>query len=504
MKPRLTLTDKISATVITVGIFCILLVLYISSTYKQLAYRHHEQSIQQLTMLEINELIENLKTNSLDLAMAIEHEKNFMRDVRLKHKDDLTRQLDNQFHQYFVTAGVLKLLKLYVLDTNFTLLSYSTEGIHTNKNSELICPQLSQIALSRTGPARLKTLQQSCLFKNKPVYSVIVPFGGLNPKGYIQVVTDLAYNLQNVAQALAMPVQMSTVYNQILYQSEDWQSTLNHESVLDVMLPIYSDDKKHLMTIIMRSDMTVLNEGIAVHRDRIMGLTVLTTGLIVIIVLLILRKSAIPPLSKIHDVLEKIHTYKTDDIENDRVLFKQLLEQIIKIRRKNGAKFSVMILDLNHFEKVNVTYGNETGDMLLLEVEHRLSSVIRGTDMISWVGTDTPGHKLLPADTKTRYRATIARLGGDEFGLLLPSAETPEEANVVAERIVETFNKPFQINSHRITIDCKIGISIYPHHGQDESLLIRNADKAMHQAKTLKKTVFVYVPDTNNTDSRAA
>jgi GGDEF domain-containing protein len=213
-----------------------------------------------------------------------------------------------------------------------------------------------------------------------------------------------------------------------------------------------------------------------------------------------LRRSAIPPLAKIHDVLEKIHLYSYSDTDRGRLLFEQLLEQIIQLRRKQKTRFSVMILDLTHFKKVNDDYGTAIGDQLLLEVELRLGSILRDSDLISWVGTDTPGHKLLPPGRKTQYRATIARLGGDEFGLLLPSAHTEEQANTVAQRIVKTLNRPFQINDHNITIECKIGISIYPIHGEDEKLLIRNADKAMYQAKSQQQPFLVFTAGQKNQD----
>ena len=116
------------------------------------------------------------------------------------------------------------------------------------------------------------------------------------------------------------------------------------------------------------------------------------------------------------------------------------------------------------------------------------------SDLISWIGTDTPGHKLLLTGRKTQYRATIARLGGDEFGLVLPSAQTAEQANTVARRIVDTLNQPFTINGNNINIECKIGISIYPLHGQDEKVLIRNADKAMYQARSHHQPFLVFNP----------
>jgi len=166
------------------------------------------------------------------------------------------------------------------------------------------------------------------------------------------------------------------------------------------------------MNISLKSDMTVFNEDVVSHRNWVMTLTFIMTGLAVFIVLLILQRSAIPSLAKIHDVLEKIHLHSKTDSEGSRILFEQLLEQIIRLRRKSGSRFSVMILDLTHFKKINADYGEKTADQLLIEVEQRLSSVLRGSDLISWVGTDTPGHKLLPSGTKTQYRATIAGSAG--------------------------------------------------------------------------------------------
>ncbi len=495
MKLRFSLADKISMTIIVVGIFCIMLVYYISNSYKQFAYDYHEQSIQHLAYLEINDLIEELKSNSLDLALAIENESNFKRDVQNNHLSELTQHLNNHFYQYFVTAGVVKLLKLYVFDTHFTLLSASSEGVNTDLDDELICPRLSQLVLARRGPEKLQALSDTCLYRNQPVHTVLVPFGGLNPRGYIQVVTDLAYSLRKTEQSLAMPIQINSLDGQLIYQSMSWQLTLKDMNYLTVDLPILNNDGKPIMTISVKPDMTTFNKDIIKYRNWIMALTFVTTTFIIFIVLFILQKSTIPPLAKIHDVLEKIHLHSHASDKDSHLLFEQLLEQIIKLRKKYKTCFSVMILDLTHFKDINESYGAATGDLLLLEVEQRLNSVLRDSDLISWVGTDSPGHKLLPSDTKTNYRATIARLGGDEFGLLLPSAQSKEQATVVAQRIIKTLNKPFQIKGNDINIECKIGISIYPTHGENEKVLIRCADKAMHQAKLHNQTTYIFDPE---------
>jgi len=491
---RFSLSDKISMTIVVIGIFGIMFVYYINDSYKQLTYKHHTQAIQRLAYLEVDDLIEELETNSLDLALSIENENAFKNNFQHKNKIDLTRQLDDQFYQYFVTAGVIKLLKLYILDTNFTLISTSTEGVKTDIDSELICPQLTQSALKRLGSEKLQTLSRTCTYKNHPVFALIVPFGGLNPKGYIQIITDLAYNLQKIDQSLEMPIQINLLDGHTIYQSKNWALSRDNKNYLDVTLPVKSGNNKTILFISLKSDMTGFNMEIKQHRNWIMALALVTTALTVFIILQILQRSAILPLAKIHDMLEKIHLHSRSYTgnKNDRLLFEQLLEQIICLKQRYKICFSVMILDLTHFKNVNIEFGEAVGDRLLVEVEQRLGSILRDSDLVSWIGTDTPGHKLLPSDTETRYRATIARLGGDEFGLLLPSAETKEQAICVAQRIVETLSNSFEISGHVINIECKIGISIFPVHGEDEKILIRNADKAMLQAKADKLAISVF------------
>ena len=494
MKPRFSLADKISITIITVGIFGILLVFYISSSYRDFAYQHHADSIRQIADLKIEDLVEDLRGNSLDLAQTIEREDEFREDFLRRDKERLGHLLDNQFHQYFVTAGVLRLLKLYILDTGFNLVSQSSEGMETDDTGSLACPRLSRHASSRRGADKLQTISRSCLYRGHPVYAVMVPFGGLRPEGYIQVVTDLSYNLKNLETSLAMPSRIMKVDDEVIHVSRAWETTEGDHNYLPVDVTVSDDDGKEILHISLKSNMSSFNKEIYEHRNWILALAFVTTALTIFIILFILQRSAIPPLAKIHDVLEKIHLDSHDDKPGSRVLFEQLLEQIISLRRKSRSGFSVMIIDLIHFGEINDKYGQSTGDEILRQVEERLGTFLRGSDLISWVGTDTPGHKLAPSGTTTQYRATIARLGGDEFGLLLPTAANEEQASAVAHRIVEGITRPFEVKRDRISISCRIGVSIYPQHGKDEKQLIRNADKAMYAAKSGNLAVAIYSP----------
>jgi len=74
-------------------------------------------------------------------------------------------------------------------------------------------------------------------------------------------------------------------------------------------------------------------------------------------------------------------------------------------------------------------------------------------------------------------------VGGDEFIILLPIIEATQDALMVAEKIRQSLNLPFNYQNHELSISSSIGIAVYPAHGQDEINLVKNADIAMYFAK---------------------
>jgi len=144
----------------------------------------------------------------------------------------------------------------------------------------------------------------------------------------------------------------------------------------------------------------------------------------------------------------------------NRLLFSDRLSQKIAAARRNHGSVGVMFLDVDRFKVVNDALGHSFGDILLKQVAERLASRIRESD-------------------------TVARSGGDEFTFILSDIKTPTDATAAAQRIIDSFSVPFEINSHQIYVTVSIGISIYPQHGEDVETLVKNADSAMYHAKSL-------------------
>ncbi|MBJ6363035.1 EAL domain-containing protein [Paenibacillus sp. GCM10012307] len=160
---------------------------------------------------------------------------------------------------------------------------------------------------------------------------------------------------------------------------------------------------------------------------------------------------------------EKIryHAYY-DSLTNlpNRVLLKDRLNQGLAYAQIHGEKLAVFFLDLDRFKMINDTLGHSYGDLLLEEVARRLSDCVgKG--------------------------ATVSRQGGDEFTIILPSVQNEEEVIVVAERVLEAFSRPFNLNGNEVFIKTSIGISIFPYDGDTEESLIMNADTAMYKSKEL-------------------
>ena len=135
------------------------------------------------------------------------------------------------------------------------------------------------------------------------------------------------------------------------------------------------------------------------------------------------------------------------------------LYKFISLSARYNRPFSVLMLDIDFFKKVNDTYGHDVGDNVLKMVADILRSNLRDHDV-------------------------AARFGGEEFLLLLPETSL-HDAMRVAERIrraVEHFNFAPLGCHHSVTIS--IGIGEFPTHGNNIAELVKSADAALYEAKT--------------------
>jgi diguanylate cyclase (GGDEF)-like protein len=142
----------------------------------------------------------------------------------------------------------------------------------------------------------------------------------------------------------------------------------------------------------------------------------------------------------------------------NRALFTDRLETALAAPRRRNQKLAVLFLDLDRFKNINDSLGHSFGDQMLKVVAERLKESVREQD-------------------------TVARVGGDEFLIMLSVVDHAAESELAAHRIMNAIVRTFLVRGHMLSTTCSIGVSIFPHHGEDGETLIRNADAAMYCAK---------------------
>ncbi len=142
----------------------------------------------------------------------------------------------------------------------------------------------------------------------------------------------------------------------------------------------------------------------------------------------------------------------------NRILFFDLIHQVLAEAKRDRNIFALLYIDIDDFKPINDTYGHEAGDRLLREVSKRLVSSMRASD-------------------------PIARIGGDEFIGICRTITTPEEAELVARKIIAIQSEPFDLKGHCCSLGVSIGISLYPADGDDAGTLLNRADEAMYRVK---------------------
>lgn len=151
------------------------------------------------------------------------------------------------------------------------------------------------------------------------------------------------------------------------------------------------------------------------------------------------------------------------NLPNRRLLLDRLRQALARLARtdSNGA---LMFIDLDNFKGLNDTLGHAVGDILLQQVAARLLLCVREND-------------------------TVARLGGDEFVVMLEDldkepVDAASKAELIAEKIHATLNKPYLLGDYEHTSTPSIGVTLYGKQAEDMDEILKRADLAMYQAKT--------------------
>jgi len=166
---------------------------------------------------------------------------------------------------------------------------------------------------------------------------------------------------------------------------------------------------------------------------------------------------------------ELAHLAKHDPLTGlpNRIFFYEKLQDAIMRGEMEGDAIAVLLVDLDNFKHVNDTLGHPAGDKLLVDVSKRLTAIVNKNYFLS-------------------------RFGGDEFLVILEGCSDTFIVDAYAKEIIELISKPFYLEDQEIRIGSSIGITLFPDHGKEPDILIRDADIAMYHAKDEGRNTYRY------------
>jgi len=142
----------------------------------------------------------------------------------------------------------------------------------------------------------------------------------------------------------------------------------------------------------------------------------------------------------------------------NRTLLLDRLEMAIHQSRRHNSQVAVLMIDLDHFKRINDSLGHQFGDQFLIKVSEQLKKTIRDTD-------------------------TVSRLGGDEFVIVLTDVQNRDQLSSTIAKIIDAIANPVMIEGHELLVTSSIGGCLYPQDGDNTSALLKHADVAMYHAK---------------------
>jgi diguanylate cyclase (GGDEF)-like protein len=335
--------------------------------------------------------------------------------------------------QQSALAGVARFTQSIIDSSPFATIATDAEGLITSIN-----------------PAAERMLW----FTRQDLVNNETPMVFLDPRAVLQRASELADELQTsidpgIDVLLARP-------RLGLVEESEWRLIRRDGSHFDAQLTVSG-----LTTLETNQD--------ALSDDPISSLK--TVGFLFIAYDITERKRMADYISHLahHDALTGLPT---------RSLLSDRLSVAISRAARIRNKVALLLVDLDHFKRVNDLMGHHVGDNLLTYVAATLKQCVRASN-------------------------TVARMGGDEFVILLDDISSIEDAEFVAAKVLNALRKPVELNDQVLTVHASIGICLYPENGDNGETLLRHADAAMYRSKADGRNSFqTFTHDMANAFSR--
>ena len=312
--PAFSIRTILGFIIVMMGLFAFALSLLSGNIHRDLVFKNQKIMMKEMIGIAVKERIRDLNQVSQDLGLALQGTEKFKEALKNKNIKTLTMLLNNQFHQYFVTIGIIKLQQLVLFDKDFSMILESTDGtVFVKGNEKAFCSTLIERAQSRSGVQKMKILNGLCLYDNKPINLVVVPVGGLRLAGYLMIISDPSHNLSALEANLGMPLKLRLNSYETIFNSSTWPEDEN--KALIVSYSLKSSSGLDILSILTAQNISSLSKSLHNTRLEVLLIAGFGTFFIVGLSILIVRRTMLTPLSKLTYKLRHFNLSNSKDDE---------------------------------------------------------------------------------------------------------------------------------------------------------------------------------------------
>jgi diguanylate cyclase (GGDEF)-like protein len=259
-----------------------------------------------------------------------------------------------------------------------------------------------------------------------------------------------------------------------------WEGALSDRNIIASYVPVRVLERAPVEAVMeIYSDVTPLVERMERSLWRILAGVLATLALVLLAGVWILRRyhrllraQEAERLAQEERIRHQAYHDALTGLPN-RASFTEHLEEAVRRAKRTDWQLALMFLDVDQFKRVNDSLGHEAGDRLLRVLAARIRGRVRETDL-------------------------LFRMGGDEFTVILEDVHGPEEAAMVAQRVIETTREPLQLAHHELAVSVSVGIAMFPKDDAGGERLVKSADTAMYRAKELGRNRYAFfAPEMN-------
>jgi methyl-accepting chemotaxis protein len=271
---RLSIKQLNIAVLVFLGVCTIALSVISVGFFRDAALESQQKTLTRIIDLSARQSLEDLDKDVLDMGRGARNELNRPVASLVRNPDDQgTRNktleaLDGQFHQRFVTANILDVKKLRIYDLDLNFLAQSREGI-AGLGTKLPATIYDE-AKPRKGAQRLKAVSKLWMSPQGPMYSVLVPLGGLRVSGYLELVVNPVHNLVSVADIVQLPMMILGLDEKELFQSKNWAER-ETDTTLPIEYVLKSADGKPMLKLLMLEEMKEFYTALSQTQTFIIG-----------------------------------------------------------------------------------------------------------------------------------------------------------------------------------------------------------------------------------------